>query len=304
MLLNGGKLQRPPTTRESGVDDKPSGNHHHSRKGPTNQSYSAFAFCSAAGSALHVDSSDKSQGYQAHCPKHSTWSSARSAWSPRWPTARAPAAARLPSCNKVGPCCRLLPWYVLSHLWANDKMGLDGTGWLLCFRHPACSSPARTSTRPVARFLSPAARVVPRSRSILPAPSATVGGTSLQIYIALVLPTPAFIYPYMLPRLPYSRPHEPEHSPASFKSSTSKQISCTSRLLHPPRFVRTPDSSVFDSSTRLDRQRHAARPSYSPSLPKHKGSAATSDTTTPNHAYNSPSPPPPVASTPSGTFGA
>lgn len=153
MLLNGGKLQRPPTTRESGVDDKPSGNHHHSRKGPTNQSYSAFAFCSAAGSALHVDSSDKSQGYQAHCPKHSTWSSARSAWSPRWPTARAPAAARLPSCNKVGPCCRLLPWYVLSHLWANDKMGLDGTGWLLCFRHPACSSPARTSTRPVARFL-------------------------------------------------------------------------------------------------------------------------------------------------------
>lgn len=110
--------------------------------------------------------------------------------------------------------------------------------------------------------------------------------------------------PVYAPTSPYSHPHEPEHSPASFKSSTSKQISCTSRLLHPPRFVRTPDSSVFDSSTRLDRQRHAARPTYSSSLPKHKGSAATSDTTTPNHAYNSPSPPPPVASTPSGTFGA
>lgn len=111
-------------------------------------------------------------------------------------------------------------------------------------------------------------------------------------------------YTLYAPTSPYSRPHEPEHSPASFKSSTSKQISCTSRLLHPPRFVRTPDSSVFDSSTLLGRQRHAPRPTYSSSLPKHKGSAATSDTTTPNHAYNSPSLPPPVASTPSGTFGA
>lgn len=87
MLLTGGKLQHPTMTRESCVDDKPSGNHHHSRQGPTNQSYSAFAFCFAA-------------GYQAIVQSTAPGLFGRSAWSPRWPTARAPAAARLPATTR------------------------------------------------------------------------------------------------------------------------------------------------------------------------------------------------------------
>lgn len=162
---------------------------------------------------------------RARIPGHpSSWMSRRSAWSPRWPTARAPATARLRSCNKVEPCLRTLPWYVLSHLWANDKMGLDGTGWPAVLPSPCLQLPVRSTARGLSLVSSLQRAWFLGLGRFPPAPSPA--GRRRYIVTNLQCPcTPhaGLHIPYMLPRLPYSRPHEPKHSPASFKSSTSNR---------------------------------------------------------------------------------
>lgn len=210
----------------------------------------------------------------------------RSAWSPRWPTARAPATARLLTCNKVGPCPRSLPWYVLFHLWANHEMGLDGTGWAAVLRHPACSS--------LFPHQHAACRSFPLQHAwflgLGPFPSSSPlqrdGERQRLHYIYIVTnvqcpctPHAGLHIPYMLPRL-LTHAHMNQSTrlhPSKAPLSTDNKLLVTASPL--ASICEAPGSSLSDSSTHLERQRHAARPTPSSSLPKHKGSAATSDTT-------------------------
>lgn len=202
-MTGGGKLQHPPTTaRKAAWMTTPVAITTAEEMNRDTVVYrahinrTALSRSAAASSAVHVVDSSDNAGIPDHA-KHL-------GGPPGLPAGRQrvlPQPPVLRSCNKVGPCRRLLPWYVLFHLWANDKMGLDGTGWAAVLPSPCLQLPVRTSTRPVARFLS-SARGSSSVSVHSPAPSPLQRetdtqrrySTSLQMYNALVLPTPAFIY--------------------------------------------------------------------------------------------------------------
>lgn len=139
-------------------------------------------------------------------------------------------------------------------------------------RHPACSSLSASARGAVARFLQHAwfLGLGPFSSSIPCRETGREATTVPRYKCTMPLYSPRQpSYTVNAPTSPYSRPHEPTHLLCILQKLHFQQISCTSQRLHPPRFPRTPDSSLFDSSTRLERQRHAARPNSSSSLPKH-----------------------------------
>lgn len=160
----------------------------------------------------------------------SSWTSGRSAWSPRWPTARAPATAR-PRSYQQGRTMSPDPTVVRSspNLWANDKTGLgrdwDGTGrtgWACCASVTLRATNSLSASARGLSLVSSSARVVPsvsvHSQSSRPCPALQrrrrYGVHRYKSTMPLYSPRPPSYTPYMLPPLSYSRPHEPKHSPA------------------------------------------------------------------------------------------
>lgn len=113
-------------------------------------------------------------------------------------------------------------------------------------------------------------------------------------------------YTVNTPTSPYSRPHEPEHSLACILQKLHfQQISCPSQLLHPPRFARPQDlvylTAQLASTVNVT---PAAQP-----LPRVYPAHAQRERSHLGHHHTQPritAPAfrPPVAPTPSGTFGA
>jgi hypothetical protein len=220
-----------PSHKGHAVDDKPSGNRRHRRNGPRHsrslqtQINRVAAVSLSAAPAVHPGSSD--------CPGCQAIRAAGPLCGPPGlPAGRQrvlpqpPVLAAATRYNHVSGPYRgtFSPTCGLTTRW--DWMG---TGWAAVLPSPCLQLPVRTAS---AHQHAACCRSFPLQRAwfgLGPSTPSSIPcrGTLQQVHCyksTMPLYSPRRpSYTVYAPTSPYSRPHEPKHSPASFKSSTSNR---------------------------------------------------------------------------------